>query len=79
MMTKGLYGDQHIRYDGSCLIVPSPSIDFMHSVIDVGGKGLPCIIIESPDSVFCPGFQKGRVPSEKGTFSAVNGPSKGHN
>ena len=30
-------------------------------------------------SVFCPGFQKGRVPSEKGTFSAVNGPSKGHN
>ena len=30
-------------------------------------------------AVFCPGFQKGRVPSEKGTFSAVNGPSKGHN
>ena len=30
-------------------------------------------------SVFFPGFQKGRVPSEKGTFSAVNGPSKGHN
>ena len=30
-------------------------------------------------SVFCPGFQKGRVPFEKGTFSAVNGPSKGHN
>ena len=30
------------------------------------------------DTVFCPGFQKGRVPSEKGTFSAVNGPSKGH-
>ena len=40
------------------------------------------------NSVFCPGFQKGRVPSEKGTrvvngrskghFSAVNGPSKGH-
>ncbi len=29
-------------------------------------------------AVFCPGFQKGRVPSEKGTFSAVNGPSKGH-
>ena len=29
-------------------------------------------------SVFCPGFQKGRVPSEKGHFSAVNGPSKGH-
>ena len=29
-------------------------------------------------SVFCPGFQKGRVPSEKGTFSVVNGPSKGH-
>ena len=28
--------------------------------------------------VFCPGFQKGRVPSEKGHFSAVNGPSKGH-
>ena len=27
--------------------------------------------------VFCPGFQKGRVPSEKGTSSAVNGPSKG--
>ena len=30
-------------------------------------------------SVFCPGFQKGRVPSEEGTFSAVNGTSKGHN
>ena len=30
-------------------------------------------------TVFCPGFQKGRVPSEKGTFSAMNGPSKGHN
>ena len=30
-------------------------------------------------SVFCPGFQKGRVPSEKGTFSAMNGASKGHN
>ena len=29
-------------------------------------------------TVFCPGFQKGRVPSEKGIFSAVNGPSKGH-
>ena len=29
-------------------------------------------------SVFCPGFQKGRVPSEKGIFSAVNGPTKGH-
>ena len=29
--------------------------------------------------MFCQGFQKGRVPSEKGTFSAVNGPSKGHN
>ena len=24
-------------------------------------------------AVFCPGFHKGRVPSEKGTFSAVNG------
>ena len=33
----------------------------------------------STSTVFCPGFQKGRVPSEKGTFSAVNGPSKGHN
>ena len=31
------------------------------------------------NSVFCQGFQKGRVPSEKGTFSAVSGPSKGHN
>ena len=31
-----------------------------------------------PIAVFCPGFQKGRVPSEKGTFSAVNGPTKGH-
>ena len=49
-MTKGHYGNQHIRYDGSCLIVPSSSIDFMHSVIDVEGKGLQCIIIESPDS-----------------------------
>ena len=31
------------------------------------------------NSVFCPGFQKGRVPSEKDTFSAVNRPSKGYN
>ena len=31
------------------------------------------------NTVFCAGFQKGRVSSEKGTFSAVNGPSKGHN
>ena len=29
-------------------------------------------------AVFCPGFQKGRVPSQKGKFSAVNGLSKGH-
>ncbi len=29
-------------------------------------------------TVFCPGFQKRRVPSEKGTISAVYGPSKGH-
>ena len=36
------------------------------------------IYITAVYSVFCPGFQKGRVPSEKGTFSAVNGPSKGH-
>ena len=27
----------------------------------------------SRNSVFCPGFQKGRVPSQKGKFSAVNG------
>ena len=27
--------------------------------------------------MFCPGFQKGRVPSEKGTFSAVNDRQKG--
>ena len=26
-----------------------------------------------------PATAPGRVPSEKGTFSAVNGPSKGHN
>ena len=25
-------------------------------------------------SVFCPGFQKGRVPSEKGIVSVVSGP-----
>ena len=40
-----------------------------------------CVIKVMPlklNAVFCPGFQKGRVPSEKGTFSAVNGPSKGH-
>ena len=30
-------------------------------------------------SVFCLGLQKGRVPSEKGTFSAVSGPLKEHN
>ena len=27
-------------------------------------------------SVFCPGFRKGRAPSEKGTFSAVNGSAR---
>ena len=31
------------------------------------------------EAVFCPGFQKGRLPSEKGTFSAVSGPSKLYN
>ena len=30
-------------------------------------------------TVFYPGFQKSRVPSEKGIFSAVSGPSKGNN
>ena len=35
-------------------------------------------IVDIYISVFCPGFQKGRVPSQKGTFSAVNGLSKGH-
>ena len=30
-------------------------------------------------NLFSPVFQKGRVPSEKGTYSAVNGPSIGHN
>ena len=30
-------------------------------------------------SVFCQGFQKARMPSEKGTFSAVNEKKKGHN
>ena len=30
-------------------------------------------------TAFCPGFQKGRAPSEKGTFSAVSGPPKGYN
>ena len=44
----------------------------MAAAVDVG---LPVI----DNSEFCPGFQKGRVPSEKGTFSAVNGPSKEHN
>ena len=33
----------------------------------------------TPYSVFCPGFQKSREPSEKVTFSAMNGPSKGYN
>ena len=37
-----------------------------------------CSIFNVYHSVFCPGFQKGRVPSQKGTFSAVNGLSKGH-
>ena len=30
-------------------------------------------------TMFCPDFQKGRVPSEKSTFSAVNEPSQRHN
>ena len=41
--------------------------------------GVGYYLLEHLVPVFCPGFQKGRVPSEKGTFSAVNGPSKGHN
>ena len=43
--------------------------------LDLKLKLYSCLI----KTVFCPGFQKGRVPSEKGTFSVVNGPSKGHN
>ena len=34
--------------------------------------------IDASCSVLSRFFQKGMVPSEKGTFSAVNGPSKGH-
>ena len=44
--------------------------------------GMTCVSATNkhyPNAVFCPGFQKGRVPSEKGTFSAVSEPSKGHN
>ena len=40
---------------------------------------IPVISKDDTRAVFCLGFQKGRVPSEKGTFSAVSGPSKGHN
>ena len=40
--------------------------------------GFVCVFL-CAYSVFCPGFQKGRVPFEKGPFSAVSGPSKGHN
>ena len=42
------------------------------------GRSRDCRLIWLSVAVFCPGFQKGRVPSEKGTFSAVNGSTKGH-
>ena len=41
---------------------------------NVGNKLESCDYL----SVFCPGIQKGRVPSEKGTFSAVNGSTEDH-
>ena len=44
----------------------------LHIPMQTGGR-------HQIEAVFWPGFQKGRVPSEKGTFSAVNGPLKGHN
>ena len=48
-------------------VTPLPSIMNEHGEISV-------------HSVFCTGCQKGSlVPSEKGTFSATNGPLKGHN
>ena len=37
------------------------------------------LVLQVDVPVFCTGFQKSRVPSDKGTFSAMNGPSKGHN
>ena len=44
------------------------------------GVNHPAIVREIPHfaflPVFYPGFQKGRVPSEKGTFSAMNGPDR---
>ena len=65
-----------------------PAIDIILATMSMG----PALIGEEMDDaadltpgdmfhhivVFCPGFQNGRVPSEKGTFSAVNKPSKGH-
>ena len=47
-------------------------------VFQLGQTYLLCSVWLHVISVFCPGFQKGRVPSQKGTFSAVNGLSKGH-
>ena len=44
----------------------------------IEGSVFPHRRIHKATSVFCPGFQKGMVSSEKGTFSAVNGPTKGH-
>ena len=53
------------------------------AIIDFKGKGLLIITIkcmngEMPKkmqelTLFCPGFQKDRVPSEKGTFSVMDG------
>ena len=56
-----------MKFLGACVSFQSTSMEgftFIHNKLE--------------STVFCPGFQKGRVPSEKGTLSAVNGPTKGH-
>ena len=53
-------------------------VHFTTMAVPINVIGCNIIMYMSYMPVFCPGFQKGRVPSEKGTFSAVNGPSKGH-
>ena len=62
-------------------IVTSPSVHIFKNRLKIPFgmfTNLNKAMIFHAQTVFCPGFQKGRVPSEKGTFSAVNGPSKGH-
>ena len=50
------------------------NVSIEYNIHNIGCKKstVRCSITNAWCSVFCPGFQKGRVPSEKGTFSEVS-------